>query len=255
MKLIVFFVVGIGSLLLLYMLIEAHRNRIRHQELEVKNLPELFDGFRIYFISDVHRRRISDKMLKKIVKNCDLIIIGGDLLEKRVPIQRVEDNVKKLVEIAPTFFIWGNNDIEIDGTKLRACFKRNGVVELNDRLIEIERDSSSLAFVGVHHERFRSCHLQLYEKAGHYDCCILLSHYPEVIDYLPIQHPFSLILSGHTHGGQIRLLGWGLAEKGGIKCRKGLVQLISNGYGTTGLPLRLGAPAETHLLTLRKKPT
>ncbi|WP_370314234.1 hypothetical protein [Guptibacillus hwajinpoensis] len=62
-----------------------------------------------------------------------------------------------------------------------------------------------------------------------------------------------MILSGHTHGGQIRLFGWGIREKGGIKNINGTTVVISNGYGTTTLPLRLMAPAESHIFILKRK--
>ncbi|MFP3472451.1 hypothetical protein R0J90_20570, partial [Micrococcus sp. SIMBA_144] len=61
-----------------------------------------------------------------------------------------------------------------------------------------------------------------------------------------------LMISGHTHGGQIRLFGWGLYKKGRLENLPETTLLVSNGYGTTAIPLRLGAPAETHLLILDK---
>lgn len=67
-------------------------------------------------------------------------------------------------------------------------------------------------------------------------------------------HHIGLVLSGHTHGGQIRLLGLGLKEKGSMReIKDDMYMLISNGYGTTGLPLRLSAPAQTHIITLTFK--
>ena len=56
------------------------------------------------------------------------------------------------------------------------------------------------------------------------------------------------MLSGHTHGGQIHLFGFRPYERGRLKRENDLTILISNGYGTTGVPLRLGAKAETHLI-------
>jgi predicted MPP superfamily phosphohydrolase len=235
------------------MWIEAHRNRVREQTLVLDKLPSSFDGLQFYFISDVHRRCISRHMLKQIKGRCEFIIIGGDLLERRVPLSRVEDNLHKLASIAPTYFIWGNNDQEIDLIQLRACLKRQGIQELNNEWTVIERDLQEIALVGVDTKKKGKDDIELFEKAKTYPCSILLSHYPEVINHLPSVHSFSLCLSGHTHGGQIRLFGWGIAEKGGIKATNGLLQVISNGYGTTGLPLRLGAPAETHLFTLKKR--
>jgi uncharacterized protein len=82
---------------------------------------------------------------------------------------------------------------------------------------------------------------------------ILLAHNPDTIKKLEKTHKVSLMLSGHTHGGQIRILGFGMYQKGSISTIADTIVLVSNGYGTTALPLRLGAPPETHLITVKGK--
>ncbi|WP_227522018.1 metallophosphoesterase [Bacillus solitudinis] len=250
MKLLLLGLSGLSILLIIYMWIEAHRNRVREHSISLESLPPSFEGFRIFFISDIHRRVISPQLLGKV--KCDLVVIGGDLLERGVRIEQVEENLKNLRLIAPTYFIWGNNDREISSSKLKVCLEKNGITELKNNLIVQERSSQTLSFVGVDEEGYRNQHLPLLEATKQYDCSILLCHFPEIVTSLPLEHPFSLCLSGHTHGGQIRLFGWGLAERGGLKFKKGMMHLISNGYGTTGVPLRLCAPAETHVITLRR---
>src|SRR5699024_7502556 len=81
---------------------------------------------------------------------------------------------------------------------------------------------------------------------------MLISHNPGIIEKINKDHQIPVILSGHTHGGQIRLFGWGPREKGGVKIHSTITHFISNGYGTTFIPFRLNAPAETHILTLKK---
>ena len=58
------------------------------------------------------------------------------------------------------------------------------------------------------------------------------------------------MLAGHTHGGQIRIGKLGLLEKGSFHTNSNQAKLISNGYGTSTVPLRLGAPAECHVITI-----
>ena len=82
---------------------------------------------------------------------------------------------------------------------------------------------------------------------------ILVCHNPEISKKMDPQYGIHLLLSGHTHGGQIRILGFGPYEKGRLKKDKDLTTLISNGYGTTGVPLRLGAKPETHFISIRHR--
>ena len=58
------------------------------------------------------------------------------------------------------------------------------------------------------------------------------------------------MLAGHTHGGQIRIGKYGLQEKGSFRMKQGRAKLISNGYGTSTLPLRLGAAPECHVIEI-----
>ena len=57
---------------------------------------------------------ISDKLIEGARDKADLVIIGGDIRERGVPIERVEKNILKLKELGPLYFVWGNNDYEGD---------------------------------------------------------------------------------------------------------------------------------------------
>ena len=83
-----------------------------------------------------------------------------------------------------------------------------------------------------------------------YDNVIFVSHQPKVLR--EIEHFFqpNLMLAGHTHGGQIRIGKLGLLERGKFQTNSGRGKLISNGYGTSTIPLRLGAPPECHIITI-----
>ncbi|KHE67158.1 hypothetical protein LD39_18965, partial [Halobacillus sp. BBL2006] len=83
---------------------------------------------------------------------------------------------------------------------------------------------------------------------------ILCVHDPYVYKQMNTvdQKRFDLVLAGHTHGGQIRFLGVGPYTRGGWFSNDGIPFLISEGYGTSLMPLRLGTKAECHLITIRK---
>lgn len=248
----ILYISGAVFLLILYMWSEAYRNRIRFHTLSFKQLPASFDGYRLFFISDVHRRLIPLAVRHKLKGHTDLVIIGGDLCEKGVHVKRIEENLKRLSSIAPCVFVWGNNDEEIGRDKLRLLFNQYQIVELNHSVKTIEINNEHIVIAGVDEVERPSNELAevIAESKGSF--AILVCHYPSIVDVLPSLHPFSLVLSGHTHGGQIRLFGWGLEKKGRLIVKPAYTHLISNGYGTTAVPMRLGAPAETHVIVLSK---
>ncbi len=84
-----------------------------------------------------------------------------------------------------------------------------------------------------------------------YRYVLFVSHQPVVWQKIEkVNHPI-LMLAGHTHGGQIRLGKFGIGEKGFLKQEENRWKLISNGYGTTKLPFRLGAHPECHLIKIQ----
>ena len=245
------FILGIA--LLIYMRKEAVSNRILFQELQFNTFPKSFGRVTIFFISDIHRRIISEKMINEVIGQADLVIIGGDLTEKGVPFERVVANINNLKKIGPVYFVWGNNDYEVDSHLLDATLLDLGVKILDNTAVSFEsKDGDHFQLVGIDDlakERDRlDLAIQDIRKEGFR---LLVSHNPEITKKLLPVHKIDLILSGHTHGGQIRIFGFGPYEIGGIKKLKHSTILTSNGYGTTSLPLRLEAKSETHLITLK----
>lgn len=242
-----------GFFFLFYMYREAHSDRLVRHLFTFPNFPESFGEVNIFFISDIHRRTIADSIVNEVKGKADLAIIGGDLLEKGVPLERVEENIKKLKELGLVYFVWGNNDYEVDPRILDMlllkydvkildntaalfesekgdCFQLLGVDDVG-----MERDRLDLALMDAKEEGFR----------------ILVSHNPLIKEKIREEDRISLLLCGHTHGGQIRFFRFGLYELGGVKQIGNMKMLVSNGYGTTLLPFRLGAKAETHFITVK----
>ena len=86
------FVIGLvyWFALLFYMIKEAFANRVNYQTLEFSNFPKSFGKIHLFFISDIHRRIVSDSIIEEVMGKVDVVIIGGDLLEKGVPLERVK---------------------------------------------------------------------------------------------------------------------------------------------------------------------
>ena len=252
---LIYFIIGmllIGSFLLLYMYRQAFTDRVLNQEIRLKEFPESFGSVKIFFISDIHKRIIQDSIINEVKGKADLVVIGGDLAEKGVPLERVSANIEKLKTIAPVFFVWGNNDYEFNSHELDSLLYHLGVKVLDNTAVKFESGTGDvLHILGIDDLGLGKSRLDLaISDADEEGFRILVSHNPAIVNSLKPEHNIRLVLTGHTHGGQIRVFGFGPYEIGGIKMKNGATVLTSNGYGTTGVPLRLGARAETHLLTL-----
>ncbi|UHA58075.1 metallophosphoesterase [Metabacillus litoralis] len=241
--------------LLLFMFIEARKNHLTKHYIEFSTFPKSTGSLSIFFISDIHRRTISTRLLEKIPGKVDLVVIGGDLTESGVPFSRVEENIKLLRKLGPTFFVFGNNDYEVGKNELEALLIKNNITILNNSSTSFtSANKEKIALVGVEDTSKRRDKLHhALESTSSSEFKILISHNPDIYKKLNSKDGISIILSGHTHGGQIRFLGLGLYEKGKLHYLENAVLLVSNGYGTTSLPLRLGAPAEAHYLVLTSK--
>ncbi|MFP5113428.1 metallophosphoesterase [Bacillaceae bacterium C204] len=242
----------IGGCLLIYMLREAFLNNIIEHELCFPDFPKSLGSVSIFFISDIHRRTVSDHVINPVIGKADIVVIGGDLTEKGVSFEKVKTNLKKLKQIGPVYFVWGNNDYEVDYHKLDALLLELGIKILANTAVTFESgQGDKFCLLGVDdlsQERDRLDLALLDAEDSSFK--VLASHYPNITDKILPEHNIRLVLSGHTHGGQIHIFGYSPHERGKIKKLENTVLLISNGYGTTSIPLRLGAPAECHLITL-----
>lgn len=241
------------------MLKKGNENNLTTHVLEFDSFPVSFNSLNLFFISDIHKRIISKKLIEQLRSDTDIIIIGGDLIESGVPLERVRQNIKLLKDIAPIapiYFVFGNNDYEVGKENLEKVLKDCGVVCLNNSAVTLTSNSGEhVILLGVEDMSKDRDRLDLALMNSSQGFKILVSHNPDIYEKISKEDQISLILSGHTHGGQIRILGLGMYKKGGLHLLKKATLLISNGYGTTLIPLRLGAPAEAHYIQLKKKPS
>jgi len=242
-------------IMLLYMWKEAFRNHVSYHLFEYEDFPESFGEVKIFFISDIHKREIDDFIIEQIQNQADIVIIGGDLTEKNVPLYRTHTNIEKLKKVGPVYFVWGNNDYEIDYHMLDALLLEWGVKILDNTQVSFESEKGEkMALIGIDDITLERDRLDLALQDGDYESFrILISHNPLIIKKLTDDMNIRLVLAGHTHGGQINIFGFGLYKKGRVFERGKSKILISNGYGTTMFPLRFGARAETHLITIKHK--
>lgn len=253
LSIVLIMLIGIAIWLLVKMYREALEDHVKYEMFYFPNFPSTFKEITLFFISDIHRREVSNKIINEVKNVAEFVIIGGDLMEKGVSFQVVEENLKKLKQIGPVYFVWGNNDYEVDTEKLKLVLKRANVNVLDNRSVTFNSDQGEKwHLVGIEDRSLELDDLELaMQDTGKDTFKILISHNPKVMEEVGDEDEIALVLSGHTHGGQIRIFGFGPYELGKTKIVGNTTILISNGYGTTSIPLRLGAKPETHLIKIK----
>ena len=223
-----------------------------------KKIPEAFSGYRIAHVSDLHNATIGkgNSRLLSAIRDAepDIIVITGDLVDSRKTDMDVAfDFVRKAAQIAPVLYVSGNHEARLDYAAIRRGLQEAGANILDDAKMIHGNGVESLAFLGLADRSFSSAE----EMSEKLDCLIretsgyriLLCHRPELFDIFQ-EKDIDLMLSGHVHGGQVRIpfLGGlytpdqGLFPKydAGLFEAEGSRLLISRGLGDTILPLRIG---------------
>jgi len=234
-------------------------------ELAVPALAPAFDGLEILLISDVHagpfvsRAALSAAFARIAKIPADLILLGGDLVTCRA--EEFDDLAPALGSlVAPlgTFMVLGNHDHATgEPGSVLARAHAAGLECLHNRSVELERDGARLSLAGIDDLREGRPDLDRALR-GTRSPVLLLSHHPDVA-FDAARKGVALVLSGHTHGGQIVLPGFPLRmrqSRHGLdagRYRAGPAEVVvSRGLGVVGLPLRVGSPAEVVHLTLRR---
>ncbi|AXH98846.1 metallophosphoesterase [Sporosarcina sp. PTS2304] len=234
---------------LTYMFALAHRNRLMTHSVSIKEGAT--EKLTVFFISDIHRRRLAKRLIKQLAnRSIHAVIVGGDMAESGVPVARVRRNMQMLATVGPLYYIFGNNDHEIGTENVVKIIEDVGGRVLVDQTAPIPL-----------HPKWGMCGLedptngtvnieQAIISTEGYEYTILAVHNPALFRKIADRLQPEIMLAGHTHGGQIRLGKWGLQELGEFLYTETGAQLISNGYGTTMVPLRLGAKPECHVVEI-----
>ncbi|TDQ41558.1 metallophosphoesterase [Aureibacillus halotolerans] len=241
-------------ILILVMFFCAMERRIVRHTIASSAWPSGKSHVTIFFISDIHRRKLTEPFLRQIKEPLDAIIIGGDLTEKGVPIERTRDNLRALRTLnCPVFFVWGNNDYEIDQTVFGRLLAEEGIQKLKNEHCFLQEH---VCLVGLddatgHRDNMKAAMPHRLNNMPFYT--ILISHNPGFQWDEVLKGKVSCVLTAHTHGGQIRFGRFGPYEHGGLSVQNGFHWLQTNGYGTSLVPLRFGARPESHVLHFCRK--
>ena len=181
-------------------------------------LPRLapeFDGYRVVQIGDLHLEDwTKPRRIERIVnlvndQRADLIAITGDFLSYSanpgVPL-RLTEVLERLEARDGVLAITGNHDYLADIDTVRRCLRESGVTELRNDVRTLKRGSAALHFAGIDDVMEGRSRLDLVlQKLPEEGSAILLAHEPDFADVSSATGRFDLQLSGHSHGGQVRM--------------------------------------------------
>ena len=247
-----------------YSFFYARRNlEITRTTLLSSGLPEALSGLRIGLLTDLHRsltvpREDIEKAVTAMMKERpDLIVLGGDYVTWRDPqfVEDVADILAPLTAPHGVFAILGNHD---DERAMPAALTAQGFEVLMDARTRITVASESLDLVGLRFWTLRASDvIPLLSSSSR--PAIVLAHDPRRV-FEAAALDLSVVLSGHTHGGQIVIPGLGAiaARKfpiaSGVFHQRNTTLFVSRGIGTVYVPFRLNCPPEVAILTLARRP-
>lgn len=246
---------------------ENDKVEITEYEIKSERIPDSFNGFRIAQISDLHNTDNNERIINMLVAaEPDIIVITGDMIDSRFTnVERAVLFGESAAKIAPVYYVTGNHEgrAYADYEILRTGLLNVGITVLENETANVEKNGEYVTIVGLHDNR-----IDLTTDIGDLlnavrpdteNYKILLAHRPEFFDkYSGVD----LILSGHSHGGQVRLPyigglfapGQGLFPKydGGAYTENDKTMIVSRGLGNSLFPFRVNNNPEVVVTILQR---
>src|SRR5215467_3424200 len=246
-------------------LTEPYMLSIEHERIQLSRLPKAFDGFRVVQLSDIHHGPFSSReQIERAVETAnrlqpDIIALTGDYISKErhyaAPCAEMLGRLKAKYGV---YAVLGNHDHWTDAALITDLFRAEGITVLINEGMHFEKDGDSIWLAGVDDTMVGLEDLSLaLAGARHNEFKLLLAHNPTILRRAA-RAGVDLVLSGHTHGGQViwrseksrsgrprRRMLRGLGRRGNTQI------YVTRGLGTVVLPIRYGCPPEVSLLELR----
>lgn len=234
-------------------------------------LPAAFDGLRVVELADLHGKEFGpgNRDLLNAVRSAapDLIALDGDLADEQTDLETIRTLAGELVKIAPVYYVTGNHEWAMDGRKkLFSILEEAGVRALHNEYVRLERDGQFIIVAGVDDpngpwdQKTPETLLAEIREAHGDPWVLLLAHRNDMLDRWAALEP-DTVLTGHAHGGVIRLpvvgglLGTGMQflpeYTAGIYRAGRTCMLVSRGLGNSGPPVRVFNRPHLPVITLR----
>jgi predicted MPP superfamily phosphohydrolase len=246
-------------------------------EIPISDLPQAFSGFRIVQLSDFHcSRKVTPTYLGEAVElaqeQCpDLVVLTGDFVHRGYKyVHSVARTLGRLSAPHGVFAVLGNHDFSVRNAlgfrryrhlhrAVAKALTQQGIRVLHNEATALSRDGCKLNLIGVEDLWSRVCNPDLaFTGLCPSIPCIVLAHNPRTIEFLDGRR-CDLMLSGHTHGGQVNLPGLGRATltrrarqfAAGMYRYRDAHLYVNTGVGF-GFRFRFGVRPEVALFTLRR---
>lgn len=251
-----------------YAFFEAFWLKISSQILENKDIPANFKGKKIVFASDFHcgffwgREKTAAVVSGINDRDADIVILGGDYVDYDWRyIAPCFDELKKIKSKYGVFGILGNHDYIVGSELIKEAMQKASIFVLDNKGQWIDFEGDRIKIGGVADFLKSRANPELILKdVKKEDFVVLAVHNPTYVEKIRNQE-IDLVLSGHTHGGQVNFFGlWSpfFEIKYGHRYRTGLHEIdsttliVSNGVGTTLVPLRFFSRPQINVITLQK---
>lgn len=242
---------------------ERHHLTLVEQDIPVSGLPHALDGLRVGLLTDVHHSAMvpAEDVAHAVAligtARPDLIVLGGDYVTfgDRDFVEPVAELLAPLAGARfGSYAVLGNHD---DDRDMPAALDRRGFTVLKDRRTRVVVRGEPVDFAGVRFWTRKATDIARVLR-GTGETTILFAHDPRRL-VEAAAFDVQLVLSGHTHGGQVIVPGIGaIAGRkfpvlAGHATRENTALFVSRGVGTVYVPVRINCPPEVAVLTLRRQ--
>ena len=275
-------IIALAILLIILMIWTIWGNtalELNKHTIESNKIPKAFDGYKIAQVSDFHNAEIgeeNERLLAMIeAAEPDIIAMTGDMIDsRRTNIETALDFAEKAVKLAPCYYVNGNHELRVlEYEELKKGLLELGVVVLENESTKTNIKNQEITVIGISDPSLEANELwsveaevvndhlgELIKVDDNYK--LVLSHRPELLE-IYCEAGADLVLTGHAHGGQIRLpfVGGVIAPHqgffpeydGGLYIKEETNMIVSRGIGNSLFPLRFNNRPEVVLIELQAR--